>query len=339
MYRNNQFNNQLMDKKCYRNYMNQNYYYQLIANNQNQINLNFIPFQYFQNNNNNFNIYKNTPINIKNNIFIDNINKFDYFYPKNYRKNSQFVKNNFINQNNANYANNADNAYNDEYNNLKNEETSFKEKEIKNNKKYSMDSTDSNKSSNPSSDEEKDEIEEKEMESLKLNDIENEKCFRFDENDNISKNKKGERRLSNTSKISDCSKYSKSTLNTSISSIKEKDVSDEKNNNLKKTDFENKKVENKTIVKYQGNPALENTEILNVKVKISKDRTAIFKLKRYDDLFLTIKLFCEINSIDEKLIKPLIIKSLSTLNTIYQVMNSNLDNQQINILKKIKNKE
>lgn len=90
--------------------------------------------------------------------------------------------------------------------------------------------------------------------------------------------------------------------------------------------------------KYQGNPIFENTEILNVKVKISKDRTAIFKLKRYDDLFLTIKLFCEINSVDEKLIKPLIIKSLSALNTVYQVMNGKLDNQQINVLEKIKNK-
>ena len=47
-------------------------------------------------------------------------------------------------------------------------------------------------------------------------------------------------------------------------------------------------------------------------------------------------MFCEINSVDEKLIKPLIIKSLSALNTIYQVMNSQLDNQQINVLKTIK---
>ena len=72
-------------------------------------------------------------------------------------------------------------------------------------------------------------------------------------------------------------------------------------------------------------------------VKLSKDRTAIFKLKRFDDLFLTIKLFCEINSVDEKLIKPLIIKSLTTLNTIYQVMNSKLDENQIGVLKNIKN--
>jgi hypothetical protein len=99
-----------------------------------------------------------------------------------------------------------------------------------------------------------------------------------------------------------------------------------------------KKNESSSIEKYQGNPDFENTVILNVNVKISKDKTAVFRLKRYDDLFLTIKLFCEINSIDEKLMKPLIIKSLTTLNTIYQVMNSKLDNEQINILKEIKEK-
>ena len=36
--------------------------------------------------------------------------------------------------------------------------------------------------------------------------------------------------------------------------------------------------------KYEGNPALENTEILSVNVKISKDKKAVFKLKRFDDV-------------------------------------------------------
>ena len=329
----NLFNNQLMNNNmCYRNYMNQNYYYQmrnkLISNNQNQMNLNFMPYQFCQNNN--FNIYKQFPISYQNNIFINNTNKFDNFYPKNYIQNSQFAKNNYFNTINQN---------NNEYTKINNEETSFKEKKNKSHKKYSIDSDSTNKSdNNVSSDEEKDEIEEKEMENLKLNELENENNYELNENFIISNNKKGKRRLSNTSKVSDCSKCSKSTLNTSICSFKEKDVSDENNKNgLKENDLINKKVEDKTNEKYQGNPAFENTEILNVQVKISKDRTAIFKLKRYDDLFLTIKLFCEINSVDEKLIKPLIIKSLTTLNTIYQVMNSKLDAEQINILKKVKN--
>ena len=86
---------------------------------------------------------------------------------------------------------------------------------------------------------------------------------------------------------------------------------------------------------YVGNPALENIEVLRVNVKLEGGKNAVFKLKRYDDVFETIKLFCEINSVDEKLIKPLIIKSLSTLNTIYQIMNSKVNEEQIEIMKKI----
>ena len=84
------------------------------------------------------------------------------------------------------------------------------------------------------------------------------------------------------------------------------------------------------------NPIVENTEILNVNVKIDKDKIVIFKLRRFDDLFLTVKLFCEINSIEEKLIKPIIIKALCTLNSIYQIYNTQLDLENIKILKMVK---
>lgn len=68
----------------------------------------------------------------------------------------------------------------------------------------------------------------------------------------------------------------------------------------------------------------ENTVILEIYVKINHHETALFKLKRYDDLFLTVKLFCEINHIDETLIKPIIIKALQAINSIYKAMNYNL---------------
>jgi hypothetical protein len=89
-------------------------------------------------------------------------------------------------------------------------------------------------------------------------------------------------------------------------------------------------------IKYSPNPILENTEILSINVKISENKFSTFKLRRYDDLFITVKLFCEINKIDEKLIKPIIIKVLSCLNCIYKIMNCNLLNGDINILKEIK---
>ncbi len=83
------------------------------------------------------------------------------------------------------------------------------------------------------------------------------------------------------------------------------------------------------------NPIAENTEILNVNVKISKEKSALFKLRRFDDLFLTVKLFCEINSIDEKFMKPIIIKTLCALNNIYQVFNTQIDDNNIKRLKQM----
>ena len=102
-----------------------------------------------------------------------------------------------------------------------------------------------------------------------------------------------------------------------------------------KNDISTKNVEK---TEYKGNPAFENTEILNVKVKIGENKFAYFKLKRFDDIFMTIQYFCEINNLDEKMIKPLIIKSLCAINTIYQVMNSKLNTENMEVLKEVKNK-
>ena len=75
-----------------------------------------------------------------------------------------------------------------------------------------------------------------------------------------------------------------------------------------------------------------------MKVKIGENKFAYFKLKRFDDIFMTIQYFCEINNLDEKMIKPLIIKSLCAINTIYQVMNSKLNEENMEVLQEVKNK-
>ena len=324
---NNSLNTPLMNNYQFRNpmnFMNPNFYYQQFNNNMNmnQMNINFIPYQLYQNN---FNNYQKATF-YNNNIFYNNCtNKFNLNY-SNYIPKPLFSKNNEILKNSEKIKS-------------KNEETSISENEneskFKKNKKYSIDSTVSIKT-NTSLEEEKNE--ENKIENLKINDIEknNENEIDMDDEDyKINKAKNGGRRFSSYSKNSDCSKCSKSTLNTSISSIKEKEVVEDDRQNLKEKECENKKEIKNETEKYQGNPAFENTVILNVQVKLSKDRTAVFKLKRYDDLFLTIKLFCEINSVDEELIKPLIVKSLMTINSIYQIMNTKLDEEQINILNKI----
>lgn len=70
-----------------------------------------------------------------------------------------------------------------------------------------------------------------------------------------------------------------------------------------------------------ANVNLDNTEILSVNIKINTNEILIFKLNRFDDLFHTVKLFCEINKLNDKFIKPLILRSLQALNQVYQVMN------------------
>ena len=119
--------------------------------------------------------------------------------------------------------------------------------------------------------------------------------------------------------------------------------------NLKKSNFSNIESEfqlnepynkfnsvNNELITHVINPIVENTEILEVNVKIAKDKSVVFKLRRFDDLFLTVKLFCEINSISEKLMKPIITKALCTLNSIYQIYNTQLDSKNIKILKILK---
>ena len=81
----------------------------------------------------------------------------------------------------------------------------------------------------------------------------------------------------------------------------------------------------------------ENTDILEIHVKISKKETLVFKIRRYDDMFKTVKIFCEINKLDIKLIRPLIIYIIKALNSIFGIYNLKLKNDEIQFLKDIKN--
>ncbi len=132
-------------------------------------------------------------------------------------------------------------------------------------------------------------------------------------------------------------KNQKFCLTSTESDIK-RNVSDIINNDFQSNNEQYNKfnsVNNELIMPIM-NPIVENTEILKVNVKISKDKNVVFKLRRFDDLFLTVKLFCEINSIEEKLMKPIITKALCTLNSIYQVYNTQLDSKNIKVLQMLK---
>ena len=117
----------------------------------------------------------------------------------------------------------------------------------------------------------------------------------------------------------------------SISSELKKSFSDNINEPYNKFNSINSELISQTI-----NPLVENTEILKIKVKIEKDKYLLFKLRRFDDLFLTVKLFCEINNINEKLMKPIITMVLCGLNSIYQIYNTQLEMDNIKILRMVR---
>ena len=82
----------------------------------------------------------------------------------------------------------------------------------------------------------------------------------------------------------------------------------------------------------------ENTDILDIKVKVAPNKTLTFKIRRYDDMFRTVKIFCEINKLDIKLIRPLIIYIIKALNSIYGIYNLRLRRDEIEFLKELKEK-
>lgn len=302
-----------------------------------------------------------------------NFNECDSFYPKNY---PQTEKLNELNDNESNKNNLINSFPKEAFNNYKNNEIIFSEKKEKNyNKKFTFNNNEQIQNENLSKIRE-DKIKEKISHNTKIKN----KSKKFGikniphpklkkEHENVySKGKKikyiqkkeekikikKERKLSfSSSQNSESTKQSFNTPNTSCSTNKEKDVSQEikietdinnniinnQNNNFNKNKFDEEiKNDNEANIKTTSTiNILENTEVLKVQVKISENKTATFKIKKYDDLFLTISLFCEIYSIDEKLMKPLIIKSLSALNTIYQIYNSDISQENIEILKTIKN--
>ena len=115
--------------------------------------------------------------------------------------------------------------------------------------------------------------------------------------------------------------------------------------NLNKNPFHNMMPQlelNKCILKTQINnnnlfeKDKENTDILEINVKITDTETLTFKIRRYDDMFKTVKMFCEINKLDIKLIRPFIIYIIRALNSIYGVYNLKLKNEEIQFLKDIK---
>ena len=82
----------------------------------------------------------------------------------------------------------------------------------------------------------------------------------------------------------------------------------------------------------------ENTIILTLKLKIKKDEYINFNLRRYDDLFESLKEFVHLNKIKKDLLKPIVIKVFEILNKIFYLLNNKIgiyDQAYLNSLYKL----
>ena len=88
----------------------------------------------------------------------------------------------------------------------------------------------------------------------------------------------------------------------------------------------------------------ENTLILTLKLKINQNDYRVFYLKKFDDLFVSIQRFVEINQIKQELVKPIVNKIFLALNKVFWVLNSKIgryDQQYLSSVYKVwlKNKD
>ena len=88
----------------------------------------------------------------------------------------------------------------------------------------------------------------------------------------------------------------------------------------------------------------ENTVILTLKVKVAKNDYRYFNLKKYDDLFVSLEKFVDLNKIKQELVKPIVTKIFMALNKIFWLLNNKIgiyDRKYLTSLYKlwIKNKQ
>ena len=105
-----------------------------------------------------------------------------------------------------------------------------------------------------------------------------------------------------------------------------------------------KKYYNKFNSPKENNTTNENTVILTLKIKVAPNDFRTFNLKKYDDLFISLEKFFDLNKIKQDLVKPIVTKIFAALNKIFWLLNNKIgiyDQEYLNSLHKlwIKNNE
>ena len=181
----------------------------------------------------------------------------------------------------------------------------------------------------------------------------NESSFSKSTHSNSRKNSFGE----NNNENNEINKESNTSINTKNNN---KEITHEQNNNNQKINISKDVIKNAFFVpkSYKEKQNLikaeidnnknekidtkekkdENIVILAINLKISKDKTIFFELRKYDDMFSVIKEFCKENNLNEKVQRFLPLIIIKALNSIYGIMNLKLTSEEIVYIKELKEK-
>ena len=135
-----------------------------------------------------------------------------------------------------------------------------------------------------------------------------------------------------------------SSKNSSNNNTKTELKNEKKTNNCGNGGAGRKKYFNKFNSTKENNTTNENTVILTLKIKVAPNDFRTFNLKKYDDLFISLEKFFDLNKIKQDLVKPIVTKIFAALNKIFWLLNNKIgiyDQEYLNSLHKlwIKNNE
>jgi hypothetical protein len=135
-----------------------------------------------------------------------------------------------------------------------------------------------------------------------------------------------------------------SSKNSSNNNTNSELKNDKKANNGANGGAGRKKYFNKFNSPKENNTTNENTVILTLKIKVAPNDFRTFNLKKYDDLFISLEKFFDLNKIKQDLVKPIVTKIFAALNKIFWLLNNKIgiyDQEYLNSLHKlwIKNNE
>ena len=123
---------------------------------------------------------------------------------------------------------------------------------------------------------------------------------------------------SNNSSKSSSDKSNNTGSSKSTNTIKKGKVNGNSNNNLSRKKYFNK------FNSAKENITNENTVILTLKIKVAKNDYRFFNLKKYDDLFISLEKFFDLNKIEQSLVKPIVNKIFAALNKIFWLLNNKI---------------